>query len=348
MSTDTQDQFADMERILRDTRSDHEVVTVRTVAHDVNSYRVVEVTPELQGRTGTPRTFILPESEAIPSKQHADGFKVVLLDQHSTVPMVSQTDPALVTSLLDAVSPEVRNGTVAVKGIVRMPGVRTKLAVASTDAEQDPIAAILGRSSNRAVLLSQLLGGERVDVVAWHPNRFTFLRNALNPAPTSWLIARDRKVLVGVPGHLISAAVGEGGLNSSLSGRVSGLSITIVKAETPAEELLDAAVTFLTSTPEETLKALQTVQAGKQDLVTVSRDKSVPVATAPAPKKPKPAPAKAKDTAETSAEEEATETAPEVVETPEAEEDITVSPQVIQTVSYEDLDDDDDQTDAFF
>lgn len=322
---------------LQSITSDHEVVTVRTISHGVNSFKVVEVLPELPGLTAKPRTFTLPESEAIPSKQKEKGFKVVLLDQHSQVPMVSQTDPALVTSLLDSVSPEVRSGTVVVKGIVRMPGVRTKLAVASTTPDQDPIAAVLGRASNRAQLLSEMLGGERVDVIAWHPNRFTFLKNALNPAPTSWMIARDRKVLVGVPGHLISAAVGEGGLNSSLSGRVSGLSITIVKAEASADDIVTTAVPFLTASEEDVRKALDTVLSGKETLVTVPRDKTV---APPAPKK-KVTEKKAvtEDEAHEALETEAAE------EAPEPEEDITQSPQVVQKVTAEDLEDD---TDAFF
>lgn len=77
--------------------------------------------------------------------------------------------------------PEIASGTVAIRALVRAPGVRTKVAVASRDPAIDPIAACVGPAQSRILRIVDALGGERVDVLSWSPVAERMVRNALGP-----------------------------------------------------------------------------------------------------------------------------------------------------------------------
>ena len=116
-------------------------------------------------------------------------------------------------------------------GLARSPGVRAKIAVAATVDGLDPVATIVGRGANRVRALSSLLGGERLDVVAWHGDVSVYLQNAFAPAAVNkitTLSPRDLEVMV--PRHQMAAAVGERGLNASLAGQLVGVNVTVIPA----------------------------------------------------------------------------------------------------------------------
>jgi transcription termination/antitermination protein NusA len=179
-------------------------------------------------------TGVIPVTEQVPGTVWAPGTvaTVLLCEPAGTgvPPRLSAIRTELVTETMASLSPEVRNGTVRIMGVARRPGQRTKVAVASTVAEVDPVAACVGRAHNRVDALRAALGGEQVDIIAWHPEREMFLRNALQPAAISEITIdeQNRSATAVAPVHQMSAAVGGGGLNSALAGKLVGLLVRIV------------------------------------------------------------------------------------------------------------------------
>lgn len=140
-------------------------------------------------------------------------------------PMLNCTDTLVVERAFASVVPEIRTGEIQVMGAVRKAGMRTKIAVASAREGLDPVAALVGRSHNRVDYVKELLLGEQVDVVAYHPDTKVFLANALQPAKVSGVSIDEKKEMgyAKAPGHQMAAAVGTGGLNSALAASLVGL-----------------------------------------------------------------------------------------------------------------------------
>jgi N utilization substance protein A len=179
-------------------------------------------------------TGVMPVTEFPAGRTWAVGQTVTALvsDDNGGRPLLSLTHPDLVPALLESISPEVRSGAVRVMGVARRPGQRTKIAVAATEPGVDPIAACVGRGHNRVDYVKAALLGEQVDIIAWHPDRATYLRNCLQPASVNDVVINEeeRTAVATAPGHQMSAAVGGGGLNSALSGQLVGLMVRIIPA----------------------------------------------------------------------------------------------------------------------
>lgn len=127
------------------------------------------------------------------------------------------------------VVPEVRQGTVRIMKVARIPGQRTKIAVASTQEGVEPVRAMLGRAACRVRAISRLLMGERIDIVHYSPDPAQMLRSALAPAEVCDVLVEGRYAVASVPAHLSQAAVGGSGWNAQLAGRLAGLTVSIVK-----------------------------------------------------------------------------------------------------------------------
>lgn len=161
-----------------------------------------------------------------------DRFFALQLDAGPR-PMLSTTRNELVECLFADASPEVRSGAVRVMDVARVPGVRTKVAVAVTEGagvadDFDAIAACVGKAANRVRYVQDALGGEQVDIVAWHPDQDQYLAAALAPASVTRVEIHESQAKAYAPSHQMSAAVGAGGLNSQLAGQLTGLLVTIV------------------------------------------------------------------------------------------------------------------------
>lgn len=185
---------------------------------------------------GEPVFGVLPVTERAPGAAWEVGTEhtVVLCEpaKPTSRPRLSAVRRELIAETLASLSPEVRNGDVRIMGVARRPGMRTKVAVAATTEGLDPVASCVGRGHNRVDALRAALGGEQVDIVAWHPDKEIFLRNALQPAAITKIDinVEDKTATAATPTHQMSAAVGAGGLNSALAGKLVGLMVTIVAA----------------------------------------------------------------------------------------------------------------------
>lgn len=180
-------------------------------------------------QTAAGETLLMPVTEFPPARVWRTGEEVLALrvDRGGTV-MLSMNRPELVVLLAEGIVPELRDGRVRIMGVSRAPGSRTKLAVAATADGVDPVNSIVGRSANRVRSLGKLLNGERVDVVAWHPDPAVYLANALAPASVLGVEIVDGNATARVPRHQMAGAVGERGLNASLAGQLVGVTVLVV------------------------------------------------------------------------------------------------------------------------
>lgn len=208
--------------------TDQRVVTA-TVTHANADVALLTFTAD-----GVEHEGVMPITEYLPGRSFAVGDSVTALvcDREGPRPLLSTARPELVSALLAGVSPEVRDGSVRIMGVARRAGVRTKVAVATTVAGVDPVAACVGRVHNRIDQLKAALQGEQVDVIAWHPDQDTFLRNALQPASVIdvTIDPGTRAAVATAPLHQMSAAVGNSGMNSALAGQLTGTQVRIEQA----------------------------------------------------------------------------------------------------------------------
>lgn len=192
------------------------VRAVEVTARDGADLRVRVAGASETMRVGdVPPTFNVTEGDRILAVQAEDGS-------------LSATRFDLLAALFEAIVPEILDGSVRIMRGARMPGRRSKVAVAASTDEIDPVFACVGRRVNRLNVVSRLLGGERIDVIAWHHDFDTYVRNALAPAAAEEVRrGEDGGVTAFVPPHLMSAAVGDGGSNSFLASELVGAPITI-------------------------------------------------------------------------------------------------------------------------
>ncbi|MDD3512746.1 MAG: transcription termination factor NusA, partial [Synergistaceae bacterium] len=131
---------------------------------------------------------ILPREERIVSEKYIPGerMKLYLLDVRQTTRgpriVVSRTHPGLLRKLLELEVPEIREGVIDIKNIVREAGARAKIAVQTLDVNVDPVGACVGNNGARIKSISKELCGEKVDVIVWSSDPLQYVRNALSPA----------------------------------------------------------------------------------------------------------------------------------------------------------------------
>lgn len=179
---------------------------------------------------------LIPISEDYPDRPALPGQRVLAVVTSVTPELIvaSRIDFRLVTGLLAGFVPELTSGAVRVMAVARDPGHRTKVAVAATTPGIDPVAACVGRASRRVTQVVNLLGGERVEIIAWHPDRKQYLANALAPGQVNHVeIDEDGEATVWTSPHLMAATVGEAGQNALLAGRLVGVRVHVERGEGP-------------------------------------------------------------------------------------------------------------------
>lgn len=178
----------------------------------------------------------LPKKEWIDNEiiKPGDLIKVyvgnVLKDKKGPKILVSRALPEFVAGLLKLEVPEVENGIVQIKAIAREPGVRTKIAVISTNPQVDPVGACIGEGGSRIVAILKELKGEKVDIFRWSEDPRQLIANALAPASATnvEILDYERKAArVLVPPTQLSLAIGKGGQNARLAVKLTGWKIDI-------------------------------------------------------------------------------------------------------------------------
>ena len=153
--------------------------------------------------------------------------------------IVSRTHPGLVKRLFELEVPEIADGLVEVKSIAREAGSRTKLAVAATEENIDPVGACVGPRGARVGAVVDELHGEKMDIVVWSEDPCKFIASALSPSDVvsvTVLPGALKACRVVVPDDQLSLAIGKEGQNARLAARLTGYKIDI-KSVSQAKEL---------------------------------------------------------------------------------------------------------------
>lgn len=207
-------------------------------------------------------TAILPYDEQIPGERYRQGERVRALllrvDEglRGTFIRLSRSHPKFLTKLFEQEVPEMAAGTVEVKGIVREPGSRAKIAVFSNDPHVDPVGALVGQRGVRVAVVTSELGGEKIDVVEWSENTGDYVKEALKPAQvlSIELFEDENRASVQVAEDQQSLAIGRGGQNVRLAARLTGWKIDI--RGVAGEEVAESDATGEVAIAEETAKEM--------------------------------------------------------------------------------------------
>ena len=192
--------------------------------------------------------LILPKSEQIPSDfyRKGDTLRAVVLkvDVKNNMPVIvlSRTSPVFLERLFEQEVPEIFDGLITIKRIEREPGERAKVLVESYDDRIDPVGACVGMKGARIHGIVRELRNENIDVINYTTNIELLITRALSPAKiTSIKINEEEKTAeVYMKPDQVSLAIGKGGFNIKLAGRISGYDIDVFRdAESLSEEDVD-------------------------------------------------------------------------------------------------------------
>ena len=178
---------------------------------------------------------IIPWKEQNPRERFRQGdpIRAVLKKVEETPKgprlIVSRADPLFVAALFKLEVPEIYQGIVEIRELAREVGGRTKIAVSSRDDSIDPVGACVGLKGSRVQAVVSELGGERIDIVPWHPDTEVFARRALAPARVAKVISNpDRRVITAIVDEdQLSLAIGRNGQNVRLASQLIGWQIDL-------------------------------------------------------------------------------------------------------------------------
>jgi N utilization substance protein A len=187
--------------------------------------------------------LLLPRSEMIPADmfKKGDTLRAVVLrvDTMSNTPriIISRSAPEFLHRLMELEVPEIFDGLITIKAIMREPGERAKVAVESYDDRIDPVGACVGMKGARITGISRELRGENIDVIAYTNNLQLFITRALSPAKiTSMSIDLEKRTAkVFLKPDQISLAIGRGGNNIKLAGKLTGFEIDVFRESADGE-----------------------------------------------------------------------------------------------------------------
>lgn len=181
--------------------------------------------------------LVLPKTEMISQDffRKGDTVRAVikLVDLKGTKPVIilSRTDERFLEKLFEQEIPEVFDGLITVKRVVRVPGEKAKVAVESYDDRIDPVGACVGMKGSRIHGIVRELRNENIDVINFTTNQQLFIQRALSPAKISYMnIDEDsRRVDVYLKPDQVSLAIGKGGHNIRLAGKLTGYEIDVYR-----------------------------------------------------------------------------------------------------------------------
>ena len=191
--------------------------------------------------------LVLPKSEQIPSDKYRKGdtlTAVVLrveVKGSSPVIIISRTSPVFLERLMETEIPEVYDGLITIKNVVRSPGERAKVLVESYDDRIDPVGACVGMKGSRIHSIVRELRNENIDVINYTSNISLLISRALSPAKiTSIEIDEENKTAnVYMKPDQVSLAIGKGGYNIKLGSKLSGYEIDVFRDDVVEEEDVD-------------------------------------------------------------------------------------------------------------
>ncbi|MEM7297529.1 MAG: transcription termination factor NusA [Bacteroidota bacterium] len=193
---------------------------------------------------GEGNELTIPKGEQIPKDRYRKGDSVRAIVHRAEMVngnpkiLLSRTSPVFLERLFEAEVPEVYDGLITIKNVVREPGERAKVAVESYDDRIDPVGACVGMKGSRIHSIVRELQNENIDVINFTDNLELYLARALSPAKiTSMNISEDKtRVSVYLKPDQVSLAIGKGGQNIKLASKLVGMEIDVFRELDAASE----------------------------------------------------------------------------------------------------------------
>ena len=190
----------------------------------------------------------LPKSEQIPGEHFKknDTVRAIIKSvemKNNTTPYIvlSRTTPEFLEKLFEQEVPEIYDGLITIKKVVRVPGERAKVAVESYDERIDPIGACIGVKGARIIGIVRELRNENIDVLQWTNNTQLLIQRALSPAKISSIVlgGEEDKIKVYMLPDEVKKGIGKGGCNIRLAGMLVGKEIEVWRELPSADDVED-------------------------------------------------------------------------------------------------------------
>ncbi|MDA3882694.1 MAG: transcription termination factor NusA [Bacteroidales bacterium] len=188
--------------------------------------------------------LILPKNEQIPSDYFRKGDSVrgvvarVEMKNNNPLVVISRTSPVFLERLFELEVPEIFDGLIIIKKIVRSPGEKAKIAVESYDERIDPVGACVGMKGSRIHGIVRELRNENIDVINFTSNPQLFIQRSLNPAHITSVVINeeDKSADVFMQPDQVSLAIGKGGVNIKLASQITGYNLDVYRDNIEEEE----------------------------------------------------------------------------------------------------------------
>ncbi|MBQ4441331.1 MAG: transcription termination/antitermination protein NusA [Bacteroidales bacterium] len=188
--------------------------------------------------------LVLPKSEQIPADRYKKGDSltavVARVEVQSSTPriIISRTSPMFLERLMESEIPEIDEGLISIRNVVRAPGERAKVLVESFDDRIDPVGACVGVKGSRIHSIVRELHNENIDIINYTSNPELLIARALSPAKISSIQIDEENKMANVymKSDQVSLAIGKGGYNIKLASKLAGYEIDVFRDDIDQEE----------------------------------------------------------------------------------------------------------------
>ena len=195
----------------------------------------------------TGHELLMPRDEIIKGEYFRKGdmvrgiIKKVEMRNNTPQVIVSRTDNRFLERLMEQEVPEIEDGLISIKGIVRLPGERAKVSVESYDDRIDPVGACVGMKGSRIHGIVRELRNENIDIINYTGNENLYIQRALTPARVANIDLNEEQKHANVylDPDQVSLAIGKGGTNIKLASRLTGYEIDVFRVTDEVEEIED-------------------------------------------------------------------------------------------------------------